>query len=111
MSVPITHIPIMQKLILDLFEYMNVLKCEGHVPLDTCEWKDTLLRYPTGPHGAREDDPDILLNEFNNVVKLANDSFPKYEFSLKTEFSDDHSKCSTPFKYWLKYSLKAENQE
>ena len=104
-------ISVMQKLVVDLYDYMDIMKYEGHLPLDTHEWKQVLFPYPSGPNGMTESNTEALEKAFNEVVELANVSFPTYSFELVKDFSDISSRSYASNLYWLKYTLKPEHQD
>ena len=103
---------IYQKLLVEILDYVRIFPCGGHIPLDTHEWHDVLFPYPAGPNGMVERDRAVRESGYESIVELATNSFPRFNFNLKlSDFEDETCKVSTPYTYWLQYTIKPEEQE
>jgi hypothetical protein len=91
-----------QKLIFDFTRYTQVNISDGSIPLDTLAWFDACLGYAFGFI-----DMDKMSEHYDEILQLASDSFPKYNFGLHIDDED----CRGPNKVWLKYELLPEHQD
>jgi hypothetical protein len=94
-----TNFGILQKLIIDIIDYTHIFQFEGHIPISTSEWHSILFPYRTSfVDRTRKQD-------YNEILEVAIKAFPKYNFSIVEEEGARH------YRFWLKYSIKPENQE
>jgi hypothetical protein len=97
---------ILQALISELYTYTKHFP-QASIPIDTDSWLETYDGIGSSGNGA-----DDLTSKYNDVLRIASDTFKNYRFRLRFP-EQEQNKISYVNKVWLEYtsSIFPDEQE